>query len=259
MSEFEDDHSEITLHMLYTQMRNMEIELLCKIDNAKTDIVTKLQQENVLLKEELVVVKEDLSKKSQEIKILNKKVEDLKYDKVNYPEFDELERDIAEVQQYIRRNNVEICNILKNIVDLEKSVINIGRAVGLNITRTDIEACHRLHKKAKSPGPRNVIVRFVNRKNCEYLLRKSKQFSNPQTQESAGFKNRIFINNNLCGYYKMLWGKTKNLYQRNLIDEFWVFNGKINVVVNASPPVRITHTNDLIDLFPDHENVIIDN
>ena len=57
----------------------------------------------------------------------------------------------------------------------------------------------------------------------------------------------------------MLWGKTKNLYQRNLIDEFWVFNGKINVVVNASPPVRITHTNDLIDLFPDHENVIIDN
>ena len=44
MSEFEDDHSEITLHMLYTQMRKMEIELLCKIDNAKTDIVTKLQQ-----------------------------------------------------------------------------------------------------------------------------------------------------------------------------------------------------------------------
>ena len=145
MSEFEDDHSEITLHMLYTQMRKMEIELLCKIDNAKTDIVTKLQQENVLLKEELVVVKEDLSKKSQEIKILNKKVEDLKYDKVNYPEFDELERDIAEVQQYIRRNNVEICNIPENIVDLEKSVINIGRAVGLNITRTDIEACMEIH------------------------------------------------------------------------------------------------------------------
>lgn len=58
----------------------------------------------------------------------------------------------------------------------------------------------------------------------------------------------------------MLWGKTKNLYQLKLIHEFWVFNGKINVVVNDNDnPVRITHTNDLIDLFPNHEDTILGN
>ena len=258
MTEIQDN-SEITLQMLFTQMKKMESELLCKIDDAKTDIVMKLQQENQLLKEELLAAKEDLSKNSKLISALKEDIKDLKYDKVNFPEFDELERDIAEVQQYIRRNNIEICNIPENVFDLEKSVIKIGKAVGVEFTRSDIEACHRLHKKANNSGhPRNVIVRFVNRKNCEQLLRKSKKFSNPQTQESAGLNNRIFINNNLCGYYKMLWGKTKHLYQMKLIDEFWVFNGNINVIVNKNDnPVRITHINDLIDIFPDHQNIIL--
>ena len=124
---------------------------------------------------------------------MKEEIEDLKYDKVNFPEFDELERHIAEVQQYIRRNNIKICNIPENEVDLEKSVIKIGKAVGVNFTRSDIEACHRLHKKSNVSGqPRNVIVRFVNRKNCEQLLRKSKKFANPQTQESAGLKKSHF-------------------------------------------------------------------
>ena len=150
---------------------------------------------------------------------------------MSYPEFDELERDIAEVQQYIRRNNVEICNIPEgDNIDLEKIIIKIGRAVDVVITKNDIEACHRLPKKAGTPGPRNVIARFVNRKQCERLLRKSKQFANKSTQERAELNSRIFINNNLCGYYKLLWGKAKKLYQLKLVKEFCIFNGKLKVV-----------------------------
>ena len=253
----EIDENEITLTMLYSQMKKMEIELSTKIDIAKSDIVKQLQHENTLLKEELRSAKVDLDKQSKEISILREEMVDIKYDKVNYPEFDELERDIAEVQQYIRRNNIEICNIPEDIKDLEQSIIKIGRAVDIMILRSDIEACHRLHKKANNQGPRNVIVRFVNRKKCESLLRKSKSFASPLIQEKAGLKSRIYINNNLCGYYKMLWGKTKKLYNMNVINEFWIFNGTLNVVKNNNPPERITHLNDLIDLFPEHEKIIV--
>lgn len=255
MTEMDED--EITLNMLLSQMKKMELELSSKIDIAKSDIVNQLQLENSLLKDELRTVKEDLDKQSKEMSTLREEMEDIKYDKVNYPEFDELERDIAEVQQYIRRNNIEICNIPEDVKDLEQSVIKIGRAADITILRSDIEACHRLHKKANNQSPRNVIVRFVNRKKCESLLRKSKSFANPSTQEKAGLKSRIYINNNLCGYYKMLWGKTKKLYNKNLVDEFWIFNGTLNVVKKDNPPERITHLNDLIDLFPEHEKIIV--
>ena len=99
------NESEITLQMLFDKLRKTETELIFKIDNAKTDIVAKLEEENKLLKEELLAAKEDLSKNSKQISAMKEEIEDLKYDKVNFPEFDELERDIAEVQQYIRRNN----------------------------------------------------------------------------------------------------------------------------------------------------------
>lgn len=77
-SEFEDNHHEIILRMLYTQMRKMESELLSKIDHAKADIVLNLQQENIQLKEELSLMKEDLCNKSQEITTLKNEVEYLK-------------------------------------------------------------------------------------------------------------------------------------------------------------------------------------
>ena len=82
------NESEITLQMLFDKLRKMETELIFKIDNAKTDIVAKLEEENKLLKEERLAAKEDLSKNSKQISAMKEEIEDLKYDKVNFPVFD---------------------------------------------------------------------------------------------------------------------------------------------------------------------------
>lgn len=92
---------------------------------------------------------------------MREEIDDIKYDKVNYLEFDELERDIAEVQ-HIRRNNIEI--YVQYPRRCQRSWTNYYQNM-YNSLRSDIEACHRLHKKANhNQEPRNVIVvRFVNR------------------------------------------------------------------------------------------------
>jgi len=89
-------------------------------------------------------------------------------------------------------------------------------------------------------------------------LRNNKKFSQPSVQEKAGLREKIYINNNLCGYYKFLWGRVKHLHQKNAIKEFWVFNGTLNIRDDSNNGShRITHLNDLIDLFPDHENILL--
>ena len=67
------------------------------------------------------------------------------------------------VDQYSRRNNVETSGIPQSVNDnqLEENFIDILKAIDVNITTNEIEACHRLGKKNK-----NVIVRVINRKHC---------------------------------------------------------------------------------------------
>ena len=54
--------------------------------------------------------------------------------------------------QYSRRNNVEISGIPQSVSDnqLEEKVVNILKAIDVNITTNEIEACHRLGKKKKN-------------------------------------------------------------------------------------------------------------
>ena len=53
------------------------------------------------------------------------------------------------VDQYSHRNNIEIP---KSVSDnqLEENVIDILKAIDVNITSNEIEACHRLGKKKKN-------------------------------------------------------------------------------------------------------------
>jgi len=68
----------------------------------------------------------------------------------------EIEKDVINLQQYIRRNNLEIHGIPDNVRDheLEKKVVEIAKCIDVNITQKDIEACHHLPNKSRSKGPK---------------------------------------------------------------------------------------------------------
>ena len=78
---------------------------------------------------------------------------------------------IEDLDQYIRRENIEILNIPDTIDQavLEKFVINIGERLGVYFSSYDISACHRLCKR-KGDRYAPVIVRFTNRKFVQDLM-----------------------------------------------------------------------------------------
>ena len=106
-----------------------------------------------------------------------------------------LEKLQAKAGQYNRRNNVEISGILNKIPDddLENHVIESCKNSNIIINSADIEGCrHRLPLGRNSTTDnKRVIVKSINRKQSELMLRSKK---------SVSLKSKVHINNSLCPY-----------------------------------------------------------
>ncbi|XP_057291154.1 uncharacterized protein LOC130613821 [Hydractinia symbiolongicarpus] len=226
----------ITQDFLIEQISNLKEYFKNGLLQQKNDIVEQLRTENKVLRDEIDAMKE----KNQE------------KDKFML----ELEKDVINLQQYVRRNNVEICGIPNSIDqdELQDKVIEIAKAIGVEFSESDVEACHRLY--ARENETKKTIVRFVNKKNCD-LLHANKfklKDSNSKTKKKLreiGLKGNIFINFNLSPYMKFLWGKCKRLHSKKMINRFWVFNGNLFIVVEENDQkIKIDHFDKLSGLFP---------
>ena len=121
-------------------------------------VESNLMQNITILKDEVINLKDIIVKNLQDE---NKRLKT----KVNVLEniYIDLEIQNNNLDQYSRRNNVEISGIPQSVSDnqLEEKVADILEAIDVNITTNEKEACHRLGKKTK-----NLIVRVINRKHC---------------------------------------------------------------------------------------------
>ena len=128
------------------------------------DIITKELNESVMsIKDSITdALKEENFRLQQKVQHLENKLSDI---------------EIAEnkLEQYTRRNNIEIQGIPSTVRDnlLEDKVIDIFSQLNITISKSDIEDCHRLDKA----NPKNTIVRFVNRKFCNDALEKKKKLN----------------------------------------------------------------------------------
>ena len=69
-----------------------------------------------------------------------------------------------------------------------------------------------------------------------------------QVKERKNFRNKetkIFLNQSLCLYYRMIYGRVKELAKEGLTGSFWILNGTIKIKeyqkLSESKPVSITH------------------
>ena len=99
---------------------------------------------------------------------------------------------------------------------LEEKVVNIFDKLGCNILANRIEACHRVSKKSAT-----VIVKFSRRKDCQQVLAVKKDLQKIKTEDvDLPGQNKLFINKNLCPYYKVLWSKSRKLHSLGKINSF---------------------------------------
>ena len=144
----------------------------------------------------------------------------------------ELEKQQGKMEQYSRRNNVEMSGISGEVSDenLEKNI---------DLNPYDIEACHRLPSgRVKTSNSKCVIVKFINRKHSEAMLRLKK---------SINSRCNVYITNSLCHYYRFLLGKCKDLQIKGLISQVFRLAAFVTIKVRENgSPVKIFNESDLL-------------
>ena len=142
------------------------------------------------------------------------------------------------MNQYGRKNNIEIRGIPDGVTDdaLETTSIHIlNNLVDTHIDAdTEVEACHRLKGVLKGgggggggiEGSKDTIIKFCNRKRSGEVKNNRLKAKILDLREFGIVKKSLYINDNLCPYYKSLAYKCRALKKLNLIDSVNVQDGK---------------------------------
>ena len=156
----------IKLHVLLNYVNNSRFDGLGnELLNLKDVIIKNLQIENEPLRKKINVF---------ENKILT------------------LESEHNSLEQYGRRNNIKITGISDRAPNqnLEEKAVDILNEISVNVSPTDIEACHRVGVSKYSS--KKTIVRFINRKHTKKAL-----ISRKNRRKSSSPNCNVFINKNL--------------------------------------------------------------
>ena len=122
------------------------------------------------------------------------------------------ERKCQANEQYSSRECLEISGIPESVSDnaLDDKIQGVLRGIDVEIDTENIEPCHHLKGKVSK---RKVILKLSKRKDGEKIKINKKRLKNIDHKKiglSSG--TRVFINESLCGYYKLLWSKCKKLF-----------------------------------------------
>ena len=99
-----------------------------------------------------------------------------------------------------------------------------------DVTPKGIHAWHRLKNK------KNVIIRFVNRKDADMVLYNRK---NLKTLDKGKFKlkDNIYLNENLCRPMQFLEYKARCAYREKKIKSYNLWKGKLSISHNYDIPI----------------------
>ena len=127
------------------------LSALSKVESNLMQNITNLKDEAINLNDIIIKNLPDENKHLKtKVNVLENKIIDMEIQNNN-------------VEQYSHRNNAEISGIPQSVSNnqVEEKIVDILKAIDVNITTNEIEACHHFGKKKK-----NVIVQIINRKHC---------------------------------------------------------------------------------------------
>ena len=135
-----------------------------------------------------------------------------------------IEVSISGVDQYSRRSNIELCGVPERIRqrDIEEYVLGVLASLDIHILSYDLVAVHRVGRLSRGKN-RNVIVRFVNRKNAYLFLRKSKDLKKSTNTE---YKS-LYVIENLCPTNKKIFNFLYKVKKLAKIKSVWTYNGSV--------------------------------
>ena len=246
---------EVSLNELSNNFKRID-DGFSKADTTVNNINNDLSEMRKSIIDTLVMENRKLQDK---IKKLEKRLNDVEWDvDENFNKIEEIEEKVESTNQYGRRNNIEISGI-PNVIDddnLEGKIIEVFDKININISKTDIEACHRLPPpKNNSNGNKKVIIRFANRKICKKAFNNKKELKNIE-MSSLNFADgsKLFINENLNPYFSRVGWQCRKLKNGKRINSYFFKNESFVINFGSSGcdiNKKITRKSQLFDLFPD--------
>ena len=95
---------------------------------------------------------------------------------------------------------------------------------GVDFNTDDIENCHHVGNNGQT------IIKLGKRKVSGQVLSVQKDLNKVEMNHvDLTGQSTFYTNQSLCLYYRMLSSKTKTLYQKGKIDNFYVSNGNIKI------------------------------
>ena len=200
--------------------------------------IKKMESEYIELKNNMDILL--INNRVQQNLITNLRRENCQYeDRLKY-----METDLMQFNQYSRRQNIEISNIPEHIPQwkLESHVIMVLKELNIEVYSYDLVGVHRIGKRISNKN-RNVIVRFINRKNAYLALE-----TNWKLRESRHY-NKYYINENMCPENRKIFNKCYRLKKNGDIKDVWFSEGIVNMIISDDEePVSLLHLSD-IDYF----------
>ena len=210
--------------------------------------ITSIKQLVALLKER----DGQLKKRDEDIEKLTTRLEALESADSISQRVERLEREGYRQQQYSRRECIELVGLPDELYGnaLEEKVVEAFGHAGVNVTKRDFHAVHRLRNKAV------VIAKCVNRRDATAILRSKKKLREVDDAGKAklGVKGKVYVNESLCPEYRRLYGICTALYRKKMLTTAFTINGTIKVCVNENDDKKcIEHMKDLFELFGEEE------
>ena len=140
--------------------------------------------------------------------------------------FQTIEKQCWANAQYSSRERLEISGIPSSVSvnDLEDLVCKAITKASVEVSEKDIEDCRRVGKRATN------IVKFCKRKVSKQVLNVREDLTKlPMEDLQLAGQGKLYINQSLCPYSRILRSKSKSLHSMGKIFSYYVSNGTVTV------------------------------
>lgn len=229
-------------------------ELKLLIDNLEKRIMSGQKQLEVDLGKSLNLCHEKLDENGQTVKNLhdvikkqNEVIETLRLENLaQQKKINELAVRLDDCEQYSRSNTLEIFGIPESPTEnVLQTVIDVGRALDVNISEDMVDVCHRLKRQSNRPTA-GIVVRFVRRFDKERILERRKVKRNLTTRDlGLGMDNPVYINQSLSLGRRVLFAKARAVRRDFNYKFLWIDRtGKIKMRKDENNSVHIISCED---------------
>ena len=215
-------------------------EICSELADVKRDLAklstkcNEIEQSQNFLSDQYDTILQNLQATNLSIQNTEKDIQQLQHQMSNNENRSTMQDEqIDDVQQYLRRDCVEITGIPVTSQDNAKSIaMEVGDLMGVRVEENDISTAHRL--PASKNVTNRIIVKFVNRdkrnefyQNRRMLVNKSPKDLPLISNEINNRAGKIHVNESLTANRKKLFGEINSFRKQQNYKYLWTMNGKI--------------------------------